>query len=156
AAGGLRTLALPEGDTTVVRFSTRGDFVALVRYEGRHKTTMYIADVRTGAVRALGDASRPLAADAAVTPTRQPVDEAEAGFRRFVLHGGDCAKSLRNLDLNGCSYAPDGTRAAFGVVDKTVRIVDTATDAMRIVGSHDGTALTTAFSPDGETLASGG
>jgi WD40 repeat protein len=156
ATGDLRTLALPEGDSDGFRFSSHGEFLALARYEGKRKNTMFIADTRTGELRALGDSTHPLPAGAALTPDGKPLSGAEDALRRYVTDAGDCGAQWRALDINGCAYSPDAKLAATGAFDKTVRVWDTATDAMRTLGEHDGTVFAVAFSPDGRTVASGG
>jgi WD40 repeat protein len=155
--GNLRTLALPEGDIDGFRFSSRGDFLAFARYQGRHVCNMFVADARSGGVRALGEALQPLPASSALAPDGSPLGDHEDGFRRYIQNAGNCGSQWRTmLDIDGCAYSPDGRLAATGAVDKTVRTWDTETDAMRVVGEHEGGVKAVAFSPDGKSLVSGG
>jgi len=71
-------------------------------------------------------------------------------------------KMLRSVTLTGdtvfgASLAPDGSKAAVGCADNTVRILDTATGAeLHRIGNHENWVLGTVFSRDGARLVSVG
>src|SRR4029077_5727154 len=64
---------------------------------------------------------------------------------------------VTNDSLFGISWSPDGKRVAFGCTDKSVRAIDAATGAQVLFQqSHDDWVLGTAFSVDGNHLATVG
>jgi len=70
-------------------------------------------------------------------------------LRRSVMLTGDT--------VFGVSLSPDGTRAAVGCTDNTVRILDTATGKeLNKMGAHENWALGTVFSVDGKRVVSVG
>lgn len=70
-------------------------------------------------------------------------------LRRSVMLTGDT--------IFGVSVSPDGTRAAAGCTDNTVRIVDTATGKeVTKMGAHENWVLGTIFSVDGKRIVSVG
>lgn len=59
--------------------------------------------------------------------------------------------------LNGVSWAPDGSKVAFGCTDNTVRVIDPTTGKQILqMGTHSDWVLGTAFSQDGAHLLSAG
>jgi WD40 repeat protein len=72
-----------------------------------------------------------------------------AKLRRSVMLTGDT--------VFGVSLSPDGTRAAAGCTDNTVRIVDTATGKeVTKMGAHENWVLGTVFGVDGKRVVSVG
>ena len=70
-------------------------------------------------------------------------------LRRSVMMTGDT--------VFGVSLSPDGTRAAVGCTDNTVRIVDTATGKeLNKMGAHENWVLGTVFGVDGKRVVSVG
>jgi mono/diheme cytochrome c family protein len=70
-------------------------------------------------------------------------------LRRSVMLTGDT--------VFGASLSPDGTRAAVGCTDNTVRIVDTATGKeVSKMGAHEGWVLGTVFGGDSRRVVSVG
>jgi WD40 repeat protein/mono/diheme cytochrome c family protein len=70
-------------------------------------------------------------------------------LRRSVTLTGDT--------VFGASLAPDGSKAAVGCTDNTVRILDTATGAeLHRIGNHENWVLATVFGRDGTRLVSVG
>ena len=64
---------------------------------------------------------------------------------------------VTNDSLFGASWSPDGKRVAFGCTDKSVRAIDATTGAQVLFQqSHDDWVLGTAFSVDGNHLATVG
>src|SRR6476620_327192 len=64
---------------------------------------------------------------------------------------------VTNDSLFGVSWSPDGKRVAFGCTDKSVRAIDIKTGAQVLFQqSHDDWVLGTAFSVDGNHLATVG
>jgi WD40 repeat protein len=59
--------------------------------------------------------------------------------------------------VHAVAFSPDGTKAASGSIDKTVRIWNLADGKeLRSINAHDASVYAVAFSPDGAMLASGG
>jgi len=70
-------------------------------------------------------------------------------LRRSIMLTGDT--------VFGTSLSPDGTRAAAGCTDNTVRIVDTATgNEVSKMGAHEGWVLGTVFGADSRRVVSVG
>ena len=76
-------------------------------------------------------------------------DPAAGKLRRSVMLTGDT--------VFGASLSPDGTRAAAGCTDNTVRIVDTVTGKeVSKMGAHEGWVLGTVFGGDSKRVVSVG
>ena len=153
ASGGLRALPFPEGTTRSFCFSADSRRLAMLR-ERDPGASLVLADIETGSVRDLGDPDTP-PADAGPTPASAPGGEGDPALRFYIRDGGYCGAGSRVSDIHGCAYSRDATRVATAGNDRTVRVWDARTDAVRVLGFHDGSVLSIAFSPDGETVASG-
>ncbi|HWM86304.1 MAG TPA: WD40 repeat domain-containing protein, partial [Kofleriaceae bacterium] len=68
-------------------------------------------------------------------------------------------RQLDRIELGGhgvqwLAFSPDSSRLALAVEDRTVRVVDTATRQIRLLGMHRDLVHMVAWSPDGKMLAS--
>lgn len=158
-AGALTVYSLPPV-LTALAFSPDGKMLAV---SGNREILLHTLDGSAPPKRLAGLSERILSlafskdgsllVAAGGTPSRfgevQFWDLPAAKLRRSVMLTGDT--------VFGVSLSPDGTRAAVGCIDNTVRIVDTATGKdLDKMGAHENWVLGTVFGVDGKRVVSVG
>lgn len=143
---------------TGVAFSPDGKLLAVTGY---HEVLLYSADGAKLEARLVGLSERVQAV--AFSPDGGLLAVAGGDPGRFgEIQIWDVAKRKLKLavpvthdTVYGVSWAPDGTKVAFGCTDNTVRAVDPTTGKQVLqMGTHSDWVLGTAFSRDGLHLAS--
>src|SRR3954467_11055995 len=145
---------------TSVDWSPNGELLAVAGY---HEVLLHKADGTGLVARLVGMAERIESVRFSPDGKRLAVAGGRPGrcgeVQIWDVAGKKLALSVpvTNDSLFGVSWSPDGKRVAFGCTDKSVRAIDAATGAQVLFQqSHDDWVLGTAFSVDGNHLATVG
>ncbi len=145
---------------TSLDWSPNGELLAVAGY---HEVLLHKADGSGLVARLVGMAERiesvrfsPDGTKLAVTGGR-PGRSGEVQIWDVAEHKLLLSVPVTNDSVFGASWSPDGKRVAFGCTDKSVRVINAETGAQVLYQqSHDDWVLGTAFSTDGNYLASVG
>lgn len=143
---------------TSLAFSPDGSLLAVTGY---HEVLLYAADGSKLVARLVGLSERIQAI--AFSPDGKRLAVAGGDPGRFgEIQIWDVEKRKLTLPVTvtydtvyGVSWAPDGSKVAFGCADNTVRAVDSLTGKQVVqMGTHSDWVLGTVFSRDGQHIAS--
>ncbi len=143
---------------TSLAFSPDGSLLAVTGY---HEVLLYAADGSKLVARLVGLSERVQAV--AFSPDGKLLATAGGDPGRFgEIQIWDVEKKKLKLSVPvtydtvyGVSWAPDGSKVAFGCADNTVRAIDPLTGKQVVqMGTHSDWVLGTAFSRDGQHVAS--